>query len=461
MNVFSEPLRELEAYNFIKQTLEGQDAEGGRDPERACSVLADSCVDPQKAHLLYSLCREDSLSGTSKLRLVLTHSDLRAREIAQDCAFYDRNVTVFPARDLIFYQADLRGNEIDKERLRCLRRILEGKPVTVITTFAALMTPQIPLRVLKNNVVGIGKREEIDLTALTGRLVEMGYEKNYQTERPGQFALRGDILDIFDLTQENPIRIEFWGDEVETIRSFDVLSQRSIEQLEFVNIFPASEMILEERRLQDGLSRIKRETGRVSEKYRENGDQQAAHRLETEIARIVEEAAELRVFSGLESFIHYFYPMTESLLDLFPPDQTLVFLDEPLRILQHASAVETEFRESMISRAEKGYVLPGQMDLIRETPEMLAALEQYRRVGFSVLAGVPLKGAATIFLPEEKLLILGDCTGGTFPDWTVDQSLADQLAETIRRISPATCLPGHWTPLDPEIIIQDLLNGEG
>lgn len=271
MNVFSEPLRELEAYNFIKQTLEGQDAEGGRDPERACSVLADSCVDPQKAHLLYSLCREDSLSGTSKLRLVLTHSDLRAREIAQDCAFYDRNVSVFPARDLIFYQADLRGNEIDKERLRCLRRILEGKPVTVITTFAALMTPQIPLRVLKNNVVGIGKREEIDLTALTGRLVEMGYEKNYQTERPGQFALRGDILDVFDLTQENPIRIEFWGDEVETIRSFDVLSQRSIEQLEFVNIFPASEMILEERRLQDGLSRIKREAGRVSEKYRENG----------------------------------------------------------------------------------------------------------------------------------------------------------------------------------------------
>ena len=158
MNVFSEPLRELEAYSFIKQTLEGQDAEGGRDPERACSVLADSCVDPQKAHLLYSLCREDSLSGTSKLRLVLTHSDLRAREIAQDCAFYDRNVSVFPARDLIFYQADLRGNEIDKERLRCLRRILEGKPVTVITTFAALMTPQIPLRVLKNNVVGIGKR---------------------------------------------------------------------------------------------------------------------------------------------------------------------------------------------------------------------------------------------------------------------------------------------------------------
>ena len=66
-----------------------------------------------------------------------------------------------------------------------------------------------------------------------------------------------------------------------------------------------------------------------------------------------------------------------------------------------------------------------------------------------------------IFLPDEKVLILGDCTGGTFPDWTVNQPLADKLAETIRQISPAVCLPGHWTPLDPEIIIEDLLNGEG
>ena len=66
-----------------------------------------------------------------------------------------------------------------------------------------------------------------------------------------------------------------------------------------------------------------------------------------------------------------------------------------------------------------------------------------------------------ILLPEENVLILGDCTGGTFPDWTVDQPLADKLAETIRQINPATCLPGHWTHLEPEIIIEDLLNGEG
>ena len=66
-----------------------------------------------------------------------------------------------------------------------------------------------------------------------------------------------------------------------------------------------------------------------------------------------------------------------------------------------------------------------------------------------------------IEIPGEKLLILGDCTGGAFPEWTVDQTLADKLAQTVREINPQICLPGHWTPLSPEIIIQDLLEGEG
>ena len=66
-----------------------------------------------------------------------------------------------------------------------------------------------------------------------------------------------------------------------------------------------------------------------------------------------------------------------------------------------------------------------------------------------------------IEVPEEKVLLLGDCTGGAFPDWTMDQALADKLAETVRKTAPEICLPGHWTPLPPEVIIQDLLEGEG
>ena len=387
MNIFTEPLKELEAYRIIRDRLNEKGPEESGGEACGAGVLVDGCVDPQKANLICALSSDESVREHARLRLVLTYSDLRAQEIARDLEFYDKNAAVFPARDLIFYQADLRGGEIDRDRIRCLRRILEGKTVTVVTTFAALLSPQIPARVLKENVLGIGKRDSVDLSTAARRLVSIGYEKNFQVERAGQFAVRGDILDIFDLTQENPVRIELWGDEVETIRTFDVLSQRSLDQLEYIRIFPASELILDPRRLRDGLSRMEKEAERVCREFRERSEPEAAHRLETEIARISEEARELGLFSGLESFIHYFYPVTEGLLDLFPGEETMVFLDEPERILQHARAVWTEFSESMISRAGKGYVLPGQMELLRQASDVIHELEKYRRAGLCVLSG--------------------------------------------------------------------------
>ena len=137
--------------------------------------------------------------------------------------------------------------------------MIEGRGVTVVTTFSALMTPQVPLAVLRENVLSLSKNESIHVDTITKKLVAMGYERNAQIDSPGQFAVRGDIIDIFDLTEENPIRVELWGDDIESIRSFDVLSQRSLEQLELVRIYPATEIILSESRADDGLRRMREE----------------------------------------------------------------------------------------------------------------------------------------------------------------------------------------------------------
>lgn len=106
MNVFTDPLEDLKAYIELKTCLE-QGETGGETDRHLPGALADSCVDSQKAHLIFALSREESLKDSARFRLVLTYSDLRARQIAQDCALYDRNTALFPARDLIFYQADL------------------------------------------------------------------------------------------------------------------------------------------------------------------------------------------------------------------------------------------------------------------------------------------------------------------------------------------------------------------
>ena len=376
MSTLTAPLKESENYIKIVEAMQ-------KDPS---SVLVEGCAEAQKLHLAYALSKEESLAACARFKLIVTYSEKRAREILEGFRFYDRNTVLFPAKDLIFYQADLRGRELDTERIRCLRRLMEGRPATVVTTFSALMTPQVPLEVLEKSVIEVSKRGELSLSDTANRLVSLGYEKQYQVEKPGQFAIRGDILDIFELTEENPYRIELWGDEVESIRAFDVLSQRSLARLESVRIYPASEMILPGSRLGDGLERIRREAKKVEKLYRDENRTEEAHRLKTTIAQMEEEAREWHQYGPLESYIHYFYPMTEGFLDLFPKRATTVFVDEPARVLQHAGAVETEFRESMTSRAEKGYILPGQMAFLAGKEEVLSQMLKFRCVGLAGLA---------------------------------------------------------------------------
>ena len=349
-------------------------------------MLAEGCAEAQKLHLIHALTREESLAGGARFRLIVTYSEQRARQIQEDYRFYDRNTVLFPAKDLIFYQADLRGRELDTERIRCLKRIMEGRPATVVTTFSALMTPQVPLEVLTKSVIKISRRGELSLSDTARRLVYLGYEKQYQVEKPGQFAIRGDILDVFELTEENPYRIELWGDEVDSIRSFDVLSQRSITQLESVSIYPATEVILSDGRLRDGFERIRKEEERAEKRMRDEGRPEEAHRLKTSIAQMEEEAFEWHQYGPLESYIHYFYPLTENFLNLLPARATTIFVDEPYRVYQHAGAVETEFRESMTSRAEKGYILPGQMSLLSGRDETVAQMLGFRCMGLAGLA---------------------------------------------------------------------------
>ena len=210
------PMQEMAAFEEAKKLLAKKEVNIG------FSGLSDS----SKLHMTYALTEQ------FRNKLIVTYSDIRAREIYEEYRFYDRMTLSYPAKDLIFYQADIHGNELTQGRVKTLRRMAEGKPVTVVTTFDSLMTPQVPLSIWKAHILQIKKGGALDERNIATRLANMGYEKNYQVEAPGQFSIRGGIIDIFDLTEENPYRIELWGDEIDSIRSFDILSQRSIEKLE-------------------------------------------------------------------------------------------------------------------------------------------------------------------------------------------------------------------------------------
>lgn len=381
MNMLTAPIRELGEYEGMQKAVHNGE-----------SVSVIGCVDSQKLHMVYGL------GEAFPLKIIATYSDLRAKEICEDAALYDTNVTYYPAKDLIFYQADVHGNELVSQRVRCLRSILQGEAVTVVTTFDSLMTPQMPPEILYDSVVIIEEGGMVDTGALSGRLVSMGYEKTAQVEAPGQFSVRGGIIDVFDLTEENPYRIELWGEEVESVRSFDILSQRSLEGLKEIRIYPAAEMILTPERIAQGVERMKREADEVETRFRDGFQTEEAHRIHVmmqELTELLTESASVDAagFLNMESYIRYFYPEAVSVLELFDKKKLLLVLDEPARIKEHADAVELEFRESMMHRAEKGYLLPQQMNILTSVEEIFAKISGYGIVALSTMEfkNVPMK----------------------------------------------------------------------
>lgn len=370
MNTVLAPIRELGEY---EETIKALDKKGGK-------VSISGCVDSQKLHMVFGTDQDYDV------KLIVTYSDIKARELLEDCRLYCRESYFYPAKDLIFYQADVHGNQLVKERMAVQRRLLEKIPVTIVTTFSALMAHQIPLSVLEDNIISIGKGSVVEERALARRLVAMGYEKNYQVEAPGQFSIRGGIVDIFDLTAENPVRIELWGDEVESIRTFDVLSQRSVEEnMTQVSVYPAAELILPQSVLDKGFHRIEKDCKAQAKLFREQTKPEEAHRLEAAVSDLREQVTQFQNLVNLDSFIHYFYEDTMSFTDLLKSRRCCIYLDEPLRIEEHARAVELEFRESMANRTEKGYILPGQTEVLYSVQETMAKLEDARILALSAM----------------------------------------------------------------------------
>ena len=336
-------------------------------------------ADSHKLHMIDALGE-----GTEGCPLILTYSERRAREIAGELRFYDPGVAVYPARDLMFYQADINGRESTVERLKAVSRILDGERFTIVSTFDLLFGYQPPLSLLKDNIINIDKTSLVDERAMALKLSAMGYEKSYQAESPGQFSVRGGIIDIFDLTQDNPYRIELWGDEITSLRSFDAESQRSIEDLDSIRIYPATEMILNETERYEAYNKIKKDTKIQAEKFREQMNPEAAARLEKKLDEVKSELIDLGGMRNIESYLHYFYEDTVSFLDLFEKEP-LIFIDEPARIDEHIAGMMKEWHESMSNRLERGYLLPKQTELLREREEVFQKLKKYSSVQLAAM----------------------------------------------------------------------------
>ena len=356
------PLLELQEYDNLVQALKS-----GKGPLQVTGTL-----DSQKVHLMYELGEASAFSW----KLVVTYDDTRAKEIYDDLRSFTSRVWLYPAKDLLFYSADIHGNLMARQRIAVLRRLMEDREGVVVTTMDGLMDHLLPLKYLREQSITVESGQVIDLDSWKERLVAMGYERMAQVDGMGQFSIRGGIVDIFPLTEEVPVRIELWDDEVDSIRTFDLESQRSVEQLESITIYPAAEVVLSGDQLAAGIRRLEKEEKTYEKALREQHKPEEAHRIHTIIEELRNGLDEGWRIGGLDAYIRYFCPDTVSFLEYFPQGESVIYLDEPARLKEKGETVELEFRESMVHRLEKGYLLPGQTGLLYPAAEVLARMQK-------------------------------------------------------------------------------------
>ncbi|MBR1816043.1 MAG: transcription-repair coupling factor [Lachnospiraceae bacterium] len=330
-------------------------------------------------HVEPLVAKSVSYATGADLKLIITYDERRARELVSDYKLYDRDVYYYPAKDALFYYADIHSNDTVKQRLEIIKHIIMGDSITVVTTIEGLMDKLPPISHIKDNVYTLKLKESIDVKELSARLITLGYEKTTMVEGHGQFSVRGGIIDIFPITEECPYRVELWGDDIESIRSFDVESQRSIEEIEEIDIYPSCEMILTNERIEKGLAAIEKEHKKQAQKLKKEFRTDAYARLNKMVEAVKEELKEFNSTMGLDSMVEFFYDETVSFLDFFS-DETDIFIDNPEKVYRQADIYTTEFAFSMAGRLEGGYILPKQANVLYEGKHIIARLCEQRLV---------------------------------------------------------------------------------
>lgn len=362
VNGIIQPLLELDLYQKLLNKLNNHNT----------PILATGVLDSQKAHLVGSL-----KIHTSRPVIIVTVDDMKAKEIYEDMQFFIKDsIYLYPSKDILFYNADVHSMDIVKRRINVLKALVKKENSVIVLSVESLLDRLVKKDLFESFILNFEVGTVVDSHSLMRQLVLMGYEYAELVESPGQFAFRGGIVDIYPATEQNPFRIELWDDEIDSIRLIDPISQRSIEKLETIEIFPMKELVFTEEVINDGIFRIEEETKNLVKKFEKKGLFEQKELLEKTVESLLEKLKSQKNFHGIEGYVKYFYQDTVTLGD-YLDSETIILLDEPVRINEKCKKVINEFEESMKGRIQKGSILPLQNEAIFRYEDILKSIENF------------------------------------------------------------------------------------
>ncbi|MGG3890573.1 transcription-repair coupling factor [Metabacillus fastidiosus] len=291
---------------------------------------------------------------TKKPLLIVTHNLFQAQKVYEDMAsLLNENVYLYPVNDLIASELAISSPELRAQRMEVLNSLTEGGSPVIIAPVAALRRLLPPKELWREYKLHIGLGEDLNLNDYITDLVSMGYERVDMVGAPGQFSLRGGIIDIYPLTEENPIRIELFDTEVDSIRSFDINDQRSIDMLKEVIIGPATELVLTEELINSCVTKV--EAGLATSLKKFKDDKQKELLLEN-IQHDIEKLKQGQIDHEMFKYLSLFYEKPASLLDYFE-EEAIVVLDEVGRIHEMYDQLEKEEADWYTGLLESGHII--------------------------------------------------------------------------------------------------------
>jgi len=331
-----DPLLELNEYNEILGTIKNYSA----------PVSITGLSDSQKAHLAFAMCEHLGLKG-----VYVAPNEMQARRLYGDFTFFfGSDVLFLPSKEIMLHDIEARSNEAVFERVRVLHSMLEGRYKMVVMSAEAASHKLPPVDTFRQYIVKLSLGARVNLADLSQRLVEMGYERMDVVEGRGQFTIRGGIIDIFPVNDDSAVRIEMFDDEVDSIRRFDALSQRSIDKIQDVTVIPSRDVVFSTAKKEEVVGRILEDLDRYAGK---SVYPVLSGRIEADIEKIQNE----HYFPGIDRFIPYILDRYSSIMD-YTDRKALVFVDDYERVSQRFENIILEHYEICKSLMEKGHVLP-------------------------------------------------------------------------------------------------------
>lgn len=355
--LFIRPIENLKEVVEIKEAIERE-----RMP-----LLIYGLTDSQKAHIAHYIIKK-----FNKKVLFITYDDVEARSIYEDMnSFLNGDAYLIPSRDALFYKVDASSLDLIGKRLIAVKKIIENKPSAFVASIDAAMNKVVS----KDIFLRYGRRykigDVIDIEELSLSLVTMGYERVPMVEGKGQFSIRGGIIDFFSPMEDEGFRIELFDDVIDSIRSFDVITQRSLNNLSEVELFPAREFILEDENIKKGMENLSSNVNSYVSKIKETHSGRA-EKIKKKFDEIMENISETKSVPNIGELISFFYERLYSIVDYF--DDAFIILDENIRVKERASNILTEFNENFKSLLLSGEVLPEQSNLLFSYDDILKKL---------------------------------------------------------------------------------------